>query len=104
MTASCLNSTGETTASSWSHESQQSTGCVIKEQMKKKVIHGPNSAPGVGTFSPLFSDHIFSATPTLHIADHNLPSGGSLDCVVKGANNSTATLLTLYVGRFELAL
>lgn len=49
--ASCLNSTGETAAGSWSHESQQSTGCVIKEQMKKKVIHEAPSAPGVGTFS-----------------------------------------------------
>lgn len=60
-TAPCLNSTGQTAVGSWRHESQQSTGCVIKEQMKKKVIHEAHSGPGVGTFSPVFWDRIFSA-------------------------------------------
>lgn len=51
----------------------------------------------------LLGSYILGSTSLL-IAEHNLPSGGSLDCVVKGANNSTATLLTPCVGRFELAL
>lgn len=47
-------------AGSWSNESKQSTGCVIKEQMKKKVSDSWASFRLLsGDFLSLFSGHIF---------------------------------------------
>lgn len=56
-------------AGSWSNESKQSTGCVIKEQMKKKVSDSWASFRVLsGDFLSLFSGHIFLTAFTLRWA------------------------------------
>lgn len=59
-------------------------------------------APESGLSPRLLGSYILGYTLSAY-GSHKLPSGGSLDCVVKGANNSPATPRTPCLGRFELA-